>query len=459
MSENELFYAPKNGYLRISDAEKQAMDAYCKNYMAFMDAAKMEREAVAETVRQAKAAGFVPFEPGMELKAGDKIYQVNRNKSVIFAVIGRQDLSHGAHITASHIDSPRLDLKPNPLYEDDEIALFKTHYYGGVKKYQWPTVPLALHGVVALKSGEVIPVCIGEAEDDPIFYVTDLLIHLASDQMKKSLAEGVTGEQLNVVLGSVPAADEEKNPVKLAVLRWLHEKYGITEEDFFSAERTMVPALKAREVGFDRSMIAAYGHDDRVCAYAAFAPLLTMDTPEFTAVCVLADKEEIGSVGVSGMESQAFDTLMEDLCQCQGVALRRCFEKSLCLSTDVTNGFDPTYPEVSDKRNNARLNYGVGLCKYTGSRGKSGASDAAAEVVARVRRMLDEQGVLWQMGELGRIDQGGGGTVAMFMANRNIETLDAGVPVLSMHAPYELVAKLDCYMTMKACKALYESKE
>ena len=459
MCEHALFYEPKNGYRRISDSEKRAMDAYCKDYMAFMDAAKMEREAVAETVRQAEAAGFVPFEVGMELKAGDRVYRINRNKSVIFAVIGRQDLSHGAHITAAHIDSPRLDLKPNPLYEDDELALFKTHYYGGVKKYQWTTVPMALHGVVALKSGEVLPVCVGEAEDDPIFYVTDLLIHLAGDQMKKTLAEGVTGEQLNVVVGSVPAEGEEKNPVKLAILQLLHEKYGITEEDFFSAELTMVPALKAREVGFDRSLIAAYGHDDRVCAYAAFAPLLQLDPPEITAVCVLADKEEIGSVGVSGMESQAFDTLMEDLCACQGVALRRCFEASLCLSTDVTNGFDPTYPEVSDKRNNARVNYGVGLCKYTGSRGKSGASDASAEVVARMRRLFDEHEVLWQMGELGKIDQGGGGTVAMFMANRNIDTLDAGVPVLSMHAPYELVAKLDCYMTMKACKALYESKE
>lgn len=458
MQDNELFYTPQNGYLRISEEEKQKINEYCKDYMAFMDAAKMEREAVAETVRQAKAAGFVPFEPGMALKAGDKVYQVNRNKSVMFAVIGEKDLSHGVRIAAAHIDSPRLDLKPAPLYEDDEIALFKTHYYGGVKKYQWPTVPMALHGVVALKSGEVIPVCVGEAESDPIFYVTDLLIHLASDQMKKTLAEGISGEQLNVVIGSIPAADGEKDAVKLAMLRLLHEKYGIREEDFFSAELTMVPALKAREVGFDRSMIAAYGHDDRVCAYAAFAPMLDLKTPAYTAVCVLADKEEIGSVGVSGMESQAFDTWMEDLCQCQNVPLRRCLEKSFCLSADVTNAFDPTFPEVSDKRNNAKINYGVALCKYTGSRGKSGASDASAELVAHVRRILDEKQVLWQMGELGKVDQGGGGTVAMYMANRNIDTLDAGVPVLSMHAPYELVSKLDCYMTMKACCAIYEAE-
>ena len=455
----QLLYTPKNGYDRISELDRAAMDAYCQDYMSFLNAAKTEREAVEETIRMAEAAGFVPYTPGMRLKAGSKIYLNNRGKSVAFAVMGSKPLSEGAHICAAHIDAPRLDLKPNPMYEDSELAYFKTHYYGGIKKYQWTTIALALHGVVCLRDGTTVQVCIGEEESDPVLYIPDLLIHLAADQMKKTLAEGVCAEQLNVLLGSEPLADDEgSDRVKLAVLKLLHDRYGLTEADFLSAELSLVPAGKAREVGLDRSLIGAYGHDDRVCSYAAFAPILDLDSPGHTAICLLADKEEIGSVGVTGMKSRSFEAFVSDLCQSQGVPLRRCLEASYCLSADVTNAFDPTFCEVSDRRNNARLNYGIAVCKYTGSRGKSGASDASAEVVSYARRLFDANDVIWQTATLGKVDQGGGGTVAAYMANRNIDTLDAGVPVLSMHAPMEVVSKLDCYMTTKAMAVFYEAE-
>ncbi|MGM9523738.1 MAG: aminopeptidase [Faecousia sp.] len=453
----ELLSAPTNGYDRISDADLAAMEPYCKEYIDFISICKIEREAVDWTIAEAEKHGFKPLVPGMELKPGDRVYGNGHGKCVIFAVVGTEPLEHGTHICAAHIDSPRLDLKPNPLYEDSEMAFFKTHYYGGIKKYQWTTTPLALHGVVAKKDGTVVKVTVGEDADDPIFCVTDLLVHLAGDQMKKTLAEGVTGENLRVLLGSRPLKDDEGGDrVRFAVLCLLHEKYGITEEDFLSAELTMVPAGRAREVGFDRSLIAAYGHDDRVCAFAAFKPLLTLGTPKKTAVCVLADKEEIGSVGISGMQSEYFEMFMGDLCDAMGASLRRCFENSFCLSADVSNAFDPLYAETCDKGNNTRLNYGTGIFKYTGARGKSGSSDAAAEVMAYVRRLFAENDVIWQTGELGKVDQGGGGTVACYMANRNIETVDAGVPVLSMHAPMELVSKLDTYMTYKGMKVFYE---
>lgn len=453
----ELLSAPKNGYDRISEADLAAMEPYCKEYIDFISACKIEREAVDWTIAEAEKHGFKPLVPGMELKPGDRVYGNGHGKCVIFAVVGTEPLDHGTHICAAHIDSPRLDLKPNPLYEDSEMAFFKTHYYGGIKKYQWTTTPLALHGVVAKKDGTVVKVTVGEDESDPIFCVTDLLVHLAGDQMKKTMAEGVTGENLRVLLGSRPLKDDEGGDrVKFAILCLLHEKYGINEEDFLSAELTMVPAGRAREVGFDRSLIAAYGHDDRVCAFAAFKPLLTLGTPKKTAVCVLADKEEIGSVGISGMQSEYFEAFMGDLCDAMGASLRRCFENSFCLSADVSNAFDPLYAETCDKSNNTRLNYGTGIFKYTGSRGKGGSSDAAAEVMAYVRRLFAENDVIWQTGELGKVDQGGGGTVACYMANRNIETVDAGVPVLSMHAPMELVAKLDTYMTYKGMKVFYE---
>ena len=450
-----LLQAPKNGYAELTDAQRAEMETYCKGYSDFMTACKTEREATAWTVATAEAHGFKPLVPGMTLKPGDKVYHNNRGKSILLAVIGSESLNNGANICAAHVDSPRMDLKPNPLYEDSEIAYFKTHYYGGIKKYQWATIPLALHGVVYRKDGSVVTITIGEDDNDPILCVSDLLIHLSADQMKKTLAEGISGEQLNVILGTEPLQGEGSDLVKLHIMKLLNEKYGLIESDFLSAELTMVPAGKCREVGLDRSLLGCYGHDDRVCAYAEIVPLLTMDTPKHTAVCILADKEEIGSVGISGMQSSAFETFMQDLCDATGASLNRCFENSFCLSADVSNAYDPNFAETCDPRNNSKLNYGVAICKYTGSRGKGGASDASAEAMGHVRTTLNNAGVKWQIATLGKVDQGGGGTVAAYMANRNIVTVDAGVPVLCMHAPMELVSKYDCYMTMLACQAIY----
>ena len=444
-----------NGYTTLTAEQRAEMEAYCKRYMAFMDACKTEREATTWTVAIAQQHGFKALTPGMDLKPGDKVYYNNRNKSILLAVIGSESLAKGANICAAHVDSPRMDLKPQPLYEADEIAYFKTHYYGGIKKYQWTAVPLALHGVVCLRDGTTVTITIGEDENDPILYVSDLLIHLSGDQMQKPAGKVIEGEQLNVILGTEPMEGEGSDLVKLNVMRILNEKYGFTEADFRTAELTIVPAGKCREVGLDRSLLGAYGHDDRVCAFAEIEPLLTMGTPKHTAVCILADKEEIGSVGVSGMQSHYFEYCMEMLCDAQGVKLSECFANSFCLSADVSNAFDPNFPETCDRRNNSMLNYGVSICKYTGSRGKGGASDASAEAMNHVRNTFEENGVLWQIATLGKVDQGGGGTVAAYMANRNIVTVDAGVPVLSMHAPMELVSKLDCYMTMLACKAIY----
>ena len=457
----KLLSSRKNGFDRVDAAELEQMEAYCKEYMAFLDAGKTERLCAAETVRLAEQAGYKPLVRGQALKAGDKVYVCNRGKSVLLAHVGSKPMSEGAQIAAAHIDSPRLDLKPNPLYEDNELAYFKTHYYGGIRKYQWVTIPLELHGVVALRDGASVQVNIGGGADDPRLVITDLLPHLGAEQNKKPLAEAIPAETLNLLLGSEPIGDaEESGRVKLAVMKLLNEKYGITEDDFTSAELEAVPAVKATDIGLDRSMIGAYGHDDRVCAYAALRALLDLEgTPAKTAVCVLADKEEIGSDGVTGMQSAAFDTFMEDLCESQGAAVRVCFEKSFCLSADVTAAYDPNFSDVYEKRNAAYLNYGIGLCKYTGARGKSGASDADAETVAYVRNVFDEAGVIWQIAELGKVDAGGGGTVAMYMANRNITTLDAGVPVLSMHAPFETVSKLDCYETYKGMKAVFQAEK
>ena len=455
----KLLSGRKNGYDRVGGDYQARMEAYCTGYMAYLDAGKTERLCAAETVRLAEEKGYRPYVRGMELKPGDKVYLNNRGKSVLLAHIGEQSLAEGVQIAAAHIDSPRLDLKPTPLYEDGELAYFKTHYYGGLRKYQWVTIPLELHGVVALKDHSKVSVSIGTEPGDPRLVITDLLPHLGAEQSKKPLGEAVAGETLNLLLGSRPiGGEEESGRVKLAVMQLLNEKYGITEDDFASAELEAVPAGKACHIGLDRSMIGAYGHDDRVCAYAALKALLDLDkTPGKTAVCVLADKEEIGSDGVTGMQSAAFDTFLEDLCESQGVPVRVCFERSFCLSADVTAAFDPNYSDVYEKRNAAYLNYGVGLCKYTGARGKSGASDADAETVAYIRRIFDDADVIWQIAELGKVDAGGGGTVAVYMANRNITTLDAGVPVLSMHAPFEVVSKLDCYETYRGMKAVYEA--
>ena len=452
---NSLLNTNKNGYTRITAEQKAEMNTYCKGYMAFMDAAKTEREATTWAVEAAKARGFVELKPGMDAKPGDKVYLNNRDKSIILAVVGKQPLSAGANICAAHVDSPRMDIKPNPLYETDEIAYLKTHYYGGIKKYQWVTIPLALHGVFCRKDGTVVTVNIGEDDNDPVLYVTDLLPHLAADQMQKTGGQIISGEMLNIVMGTEPLEGEGADLVKLHIMKLLNEKYGVIEADFLSAELCIVPAGKCREIGLDRSLIGAYGHDDRVCAYAEMEALFNIDVPEKTAVCVLADKEEIGSVGISGMQSQVFEYFMGSLCDAQGVNLRHCFQNSFCLSADVSNAHDPSFAETEDRRNNSQLNYGVAICKYTGSRGKGGASDASAEAMGHVRKTLDDAGVIWQIATLGKVDQGGGGTVAAYMANRNIVTVDAGVPVIAMHAPIEVVSKLDCYETYLACKAIY----
>ncbi len=455
---DELFYKQKNGYDTMSTQQRIDMEDYCRGYMAFLNEARTEREAVKIAIEMAEDKGFVEYVDGMKLSPGDKVYCNNRSKALMLAVIGKKSLEEGCVIAGAHVDSPRIDLKQNPLYESDELAYFKTHYYGGIKKYQWVTIPLELHGVVALKNGETIDVSIGRDPSDPQFVITDLLPHLGKEQMRKTMEEGITGEGLNILIGSIPYADEGSDRVKLAVMSILNDRYGVVEEDFLSAELTAVPAFEVREIGLDRSLIGGYGHDDRVCAYAELKAILDLDeAPEKTAVCILADKEETGSDGVSGMQSSAFECFMEELCAGQNVPLRRCFKNSFCLSADVTAAFDPNFPEVSEKRNDAKLNYGMGICKFTGARGKSGTSDASAEIVGYLRRIFADAGVVWQMSELGKVDQGGGGTIAKYMANRNIDTIDAGVPVMSMHAPFEVVAKFDCFMTYLGVLAAYKA--
>lgn len=455
---DELFYKQKNGYDTMSTQQRIDMEDYCRGYMAFLNEARTEREAVKIAIEMAEDKGFAEYVDGMKLSPGDKVYCNNRSKALMLAVIGRKSLEEGCVIAGAHVDSPRIDLKQNPLYESDELAYFKTHYYGGIKKYQWVTIPLELHGVVALKNGETIDVSIGRDPSDPQFVITDLLPHLGKEQMRKTMEEGITGEGLNILIGSIPYADEGSDRVKLAVMSILNDRYGVIEEDFLSAELTAVPAFEVREIGLDCSLIGGYGHDDRVCAYAELKAILDLDeAPEKTAVCILADKEETGSDGVSGMQSSAFECFMEELCAGQNVPLRRCFKNSFCLSADVTAAFDPNFPEVSEKRNDAKLNYGMGICKFTGARGKSGTSDASAEIVGYLRRIFADAGVVWQMSELGKVDQGGGGTIAKYMANRNIDTIDAGVPVMSMHAPFEVVAKFDCFMTYLGVLAAYKA--
>ena len=434
------------------------MDAYCEGYKRYLNESRTERESVRNAIELAEAEGFTEYVPGMALKTGDKVYYSNRGKALLLAVMGSEPMSAGAVVTAAHVDSPRLDLKQLPLYEDNELAFFKTHYYGGIKKYQWTAIPLEIHGAVALKSGEVIDVVIGRDSGDPQLMVSDLLPHLAGEQMAKKLGEAIKAESMNILVGSAPYDDDGKDRVKLAVMSILNSQYGITEEDLVSSELYAVPAFDVRDIGLDRSLIGGYGHDDRVCAYAELKALFDLEgVPRRTAVCILADKEETGSDGVSGMKSQAFEWFMNKLCKATGSELDDCFANSICISADVTAAFDPNYPDVSEKRNAAKLNYGVALHKFTGARGKSGTNDATAELVAFMRRVLGEKNVQWQMCELGKVDQGGGGTVAMYMGNRNIATIDAGVPVLSMHAPFEVVAKYDCYMTYLCMKAVYES--
>lgn len=447
----------KDGYDKLPEGELEALERYCEGYKDFLNHGRTERECVETSIRLAEAQGFRPFVPGAPLQAGDKVYYNNRGKSIMLAVIGQERLDQGVVIGAAHIDSPRLDLKPCPVVENTGLCTLKTHYYGGIRKYQWVAIPLELTGVVVKADGTVVKVSVGREPGDPVLTIPDLLPHLGDKQSRKPLYQGIEGEQLNLLAGSRPyPGDDGSDRVKLAVLAILNEKYGITEADLISSELCAIPAYDAVDVGLDRSMIGGYGQDDRVCAYAALKALTEVQ-PKRTCVCMLADKEEVGSMGISGMQSQAFDTFIGQLCRSQGVALEDCFAHSFCLSTDVTAAYDPNFAEVYEKNNAAFLNQGVGLCKYTGSRGKGGASDASAEVVGWVRRTLDNAGVLWQMAELGKVDEGGGGTVALFMANRNIDTLDAGTPVLAMHAPFEVTSKLDCYMTYRAMKAVFEA--
>ncbi len=447
-----LFSQKKNGLLRAEESVIDEAEKYCAGYKNFLNSAKTEREAVKTAVCLAEKNGFVPFERNKKYSAGDKVYFNNRGKTVAFAVIGKEPIENGINITAAHIDSPRLDLKPNPLYEELEFGLFKTHYYGGIRKYQWPTTPLALHGVFALKDGRVINVCVGEDESDPKFVVNDLLPHLAAEQSKRSLSEGIKGEELNVLIGSRPFKDDEGSElVKLNLLKIFNEKYGITEDDFLSAELEMVPAFKACDIGFDRSMIGAYGQDDRVCAYPALTAIMNVKNPEKTALAILTDKEEIGSCGNTGLESDFLVHIIGDLTKTEGGDTTVTLRNSRCLSADVNAGMDPTFQDVFERRNASMLNYGVVVTKYTGARGKSGTSDASAEYVAEIRNLLDKNNIVWQSGELGKVDIGGGGTVAVYIANKGVDVVDLGVPVLSMHAPFETTSKFDifmCYRTM-----------
>lgn len=466
MSENKLqelkdglFYEPKHA-MEIIDGEtvKQA-DEFCEGYKSYLDEAKIERESVEFFVREAEKRGYTEFDNRKKYSAGDKVYYNNRGKSLILCVIGKKSVGEGVKISAAHIDSPRLDLKPNPLYEDTNLALFKTHYYGGIKKYQWTAIPLALHGVVVKANGERVKVRIGEDEGDPQFVVTDLLPHLAQEQMKQTMAEGIKGENLNILIGSRPfSKDEGGEKVKLNIMKILNEKYGIVESDFLSAELEAVPAYKARDIGFDRSLIGAYGHDDKVCAYPAAQAIFSVENPEYTCLTVLTDKEEIGSDGNTGLNSSYMKYFISDLAVMQGEEPWRVLSNSECLSADVNAAFDPTYPEVSEKMNSSYVNNGVVITKYTGARGKSGTSDASAEYMGKIRKMLNDSDVVWQIGELGKVDAGGGGTVAMYVAALNVDVVDLGVPVLSMHAPFEVVSKLDVYMAYRAFKVFFEQK-
>lgn len=452
----KLAYKPKNGLLRVSEEEKKQAFDFCEGYMRFLDDAKTEREAVEAAVKIAENAGFTAYEPGRKYQAGEKYYVNNRGKSAAFVVIGKKDVSNGVRIGAAHIDSPRLDLKPNPLYEDIELAMLKTHYYGGIKKYQWTAIPLALHGVFVKKNGETVKVKIGEDESDPCFVISDLLPHLAQEQSKRTLSDGIRGEELNILIGSCPFKDDsESELVKLNILNILYEKYGVTEEDFLSAELEIVPAFKARDIGFDRSMIGAYGHDDRVCAYPSLMACIECGVPEKTAICILADKEEIGSVGNTGLNSDFVKHVISDIARAQNIEPEDAMRASQCLSADVNAAVDPTFQDVFEKKNASFLNYGVVITKYTGARGKSGSNDASAEYMGQIRAMLDDANIVWQIGELGKVDIGGGGTVALYIAGLGINTVDLGVPVLSMHAPFETVAKLDVFMAYRAMQEFF----
>lgn len=460
-----LLYSTKNAWEKADEEEvKKALD-FCEGYKAFLDRAKTEREAALEIERLAKEHGFVSIDDlissGTALKPGMKVYRIIKKKAAVLSVIGTDKLEEGVNITGAHIDSPRIDLKQNPLYEDSGLALLKTHYYGGIKKYQWVTIPLALHGVIIKLNGNTEEVKIGEDDTDPVFAITDLLPHLAQDQMQKKMSDAINGEGLNILSGSIPYSDEKvKEKVKLNILKLLNEKYGIVEEDLISAELEIVPAFKAKDVGFDRSLVGAYGQDDRVCAYCSLKSILEAENLSKTAICLLTDKEEIGSVGNTGAESTIFQNFFSDLVYLrEGTSslpmVGRYLSNSRMLSADVNSGVDPNYEGVQDKRNASYIGKGIVIQKYTGARGKAGGSDANAEFVGYVRRILSQNNIIWQSGEIGKVDLGGGGTIAKFIADLGVEVIDCGIAVLSMHSPFEVTSKIDIYVSYKAFRAFY----
>ena len=448
---DKLSYKKKNVYENSSSEQIKEIFDYSVGYMKYLDDAKTEREATDVTIALAVENGFTEYKLGDKLSVGDKRYFNNKGKSIILFTVGEEDIEkNGIRILASHIDSPRLDLKQIPLYEDSGMAFFKTHYYGGVKKYQWTATPLSLHGVIVKNDGEVVNVVIGEDDKDPVFYINDLLPHLGAKQSQEPLGSAISGESLNILVGGLPYADDDvSDKIKLTVLSILNEKYGVTEEDFISAELSLVPAFKARDIGFDRALIGAYGHDDRVCSYPAITALFDVETKKSVMV-VLADKEEIGSDGITGMQSDCLVDLMVKITEAKGADPIVVRSASMCLSADVTAAFDPNFPEVYEKRNSAMLSCGTCMSKFTGARGKSSTNDASAEYVGFIRRLFADNGIIWQTAELGKVDAGGGGTVAKYISKHNIETVDLGVPVISMHAPYEVVSKADVYSTYQA---------
>ena len=455
---NKLFMSNKNGYFAAKKKDLEQIDGFAKGYTEFINKSKTERLFAKNMADMARDNGFAEFDPDKKYKPGDRVYYLHRSKALILCVIGEKPVKEGVRIAAAHIDSPRIDLKPNPLYEADELALFKTHYYGGIKKYQWTTIPLAMYGVIVKADGEKIDVAMGDKPDEPKFVITDLLPHLAAQQSKRTLSDGVRGEELNILIGSRPFNDDkESQAVKLNIMQMLNDKYGIVEGDFESAELEFVPAFDAYDIGFDRSLVGGYGHDDRVCAYPAAMAALACKKPQYTAITVLTDKEEIGSEGNTGLQSAYMVNFINDLARMQKCDGYDVLRHSKCLSADVTAAYDPTFADVNEKQNAAYCNHGVCIMKYTGSRGKSGTSDANAEYMGEIRKMLNDNKIVWQTGELGKVDVGGGGTVAMYIANLDVDTVDLGVPVLSMHSPYEVISKLDLYMAYRAFSVFFEN--
>ncbi len=457
----EIMMKEPKGAKALSQEEIKKADDFCEGYKKFLDNSPVEREAVKYTLELAKEQGFTEYDPNATYKAGDKVYYINRDKAIALAVIGKNGVKNGAKLAIAHIDSPRIDLKPNPLYEANNLALFKTHYYGGLKKYQWTAIPLSLHGTVVKLDGTKVDICWGDSEDESCFCVTDLLPHLAQEQCTKPMNKAFTGEDLNVLVGSrpYPTEDEEADLVKLNVMAILNEKYGICEGDFLSAELCLIPSYKSKDIGFDRSMIGGYGHDDKVCAYPAVIAVFDVKEPEQTCITYLADKEEVGSDGNTGMQSDFLRYFVYDLAKQDGVEGYRALSQSTCLSADVSAAFDPTYASAYEPKNSCYINNGVIIAKYTGHGGKYDTSDASAEYMGKIRTMLHENDILWQVGELGRVDLGGGGTIAKYVANMNVDVVDLGVPVLSMHAPFEIVSKTDVYMAYRAFFAFFELKD